>query len=313
MLNLHIFCSLNFTCCCPSHMKTIILICISAIASLFSLAQASGPYEQYIDTWCALAMEHQEQYGIPASITLAQGLLESAAGRSALATKGNNHFGIKCHKEWKGKKMYRDDDSPNDCFRVYNTAEESFLDHSKFLKRQRYSPLFKLEITDYQGWAKGLRKCGYATDPNYAARLITIIERYSLYLYDTAGGRDVEETAAYIRDMLVATHPVRRTRGLHYVVATPGDTYASIAKELHIKKKKLLKYNDVKKDGEIRPWQEVYLEEKLTEAPDGVETVTIGEGETMHSVAQRYGMRLDVVKKLNPRVKDTPGSVLRLR
>lgn len=293
--------------------KISILLLASVMCATALTASGATNYEEYIDRYWQLAVEHQQEYGIPASITLAQGLLESAAGRSTLATKGNNHFGIKCHKEWKGESMLRNDDAPNECFRVYNTPEESYRDHSKFLQRTRYQKLFKLDITDYQGWAKGLRECGYATDPNYAARLITIIERYSLYSYDTDAGRLTEETVAYIREHLAKTHPVRKTRGLHYVVAMPGDTYGSIAKELGMKKKTLMKYNDVKKDGEIKEWEEVYLVEKKEEAPEGIEEVTIGEGESMHSVAQRFGMKLSTVKNLNKKVKDKPGITLRLR
>lgn len=278
-----------------------------------TICVAADPYEAYIEKYCRLAVEHQEQYGIPASITLAQGLLESSAGRSRLASEGNNHFGIKCHKEWKGSTMLRDDDAPNECFRVYNTPEESYHDHSRFLSRARYQKLFSLEITDYHAWARGLRECGYATDPNYAARLITIIERYSLYSYDTGEGRDPEEIAAFIHQMLVMSHPVRRTRGLHYVVATPGDTYATIAKEFNLPVKKLMSFNDVSSDGEIKAWEEVYLEEKLDNAPEGITVVTIGEGESIHSVAQRFGMRQEVIKSLNKKVKDRPGSELKLR
>lgn len=291
-----------------SHFVMTIAALLCAIAGA-----AQNPYEDYISRYSTLAVEHQQQYGIPASITLAQGLLESAAGRSRLAAEGNNHFGIKCHKEWTGATMLRDDDAPDECFRAYNTPEESFRDHSLFLRRTRYKTLFDLEVTDYQGWAHGLRKCGYATDPNYAARLITIIERYSLYSYDTESGRNIEETAAFIRDMLVRTHPVRRSRGLHYIVATPGDTYGSIAKEFKLNKKKLMAYNDAGEDREITPWQEVYLEEKLDTPPDGIASVTIGEGESLHSVSQRFGMKLSVVRKLNKKAKDTPGTLLRLR
>ena len=272
----------------------------------------AGAYEEYIEMYAPLAVEHQIHYGIPASITLAQGLLESAAGRSLLASEGNNHFGIKCHKDWKGDTMLRSDDAPDECFRVYKSAEESFDDHSRFLCRTRYTPLFSLDVTDYQGWARGLRECGYATDPNYAARLITIIERYSLYNYDTEGGRSIEETAEYIQQMLVRSHPVRRTRGLHYVVATPGDTYGSIAKEFNMPVKKLLSYNDVGKDREIKAWEEVYLEEKLDTPPEGITEATIGEGESIHSISQRFGMRRAAVERLNRRAKDRPGTRLRL-
>lgn len=290
---------------------TFLLINLALVAS--NPAIASNPYEEYIEAYGNLAVEHQEEYGIPASITLAQGLLESAAGQSTLASKANNHFGIKCHKEWKGKSVKRDDDAPNECFRAYNTVEESFRDHSLFLHRSRYLKLYDLDVTDYQGWARGLRECGYATDPNYAARLITIIERYSLYSFDTEAGRSAEGTVAFIRDMLVSSHPVRRSRGLHYVVATPGDTYASIAKEFNIKKRKLMAFNDVSRDREIKPWEEVYLEEKLEEAPEGLSTVTIGEGESLHSLSQRFGIKMKVLKELNRRVKDQPGSVVKLR
>lgn len=270
-------------------------------------------YQDYIDRYSPLAVEQQQAYGIPASITLAQGLLESAAGRSTLATRGNNHFGIKCHSGWTGDTLLRSDDAPDECFRAYNSAAESFADHSKFLLRKRYAPLFTLDPTDWQSWAITLRKCGYATDPNYASRLITIIERYALYLYDTEAGRRSEENTDFIRSSLLSTHKVRRSRGLHYVIALPGDDYAAIASEFGISKKKLLEYNDVRRDGEIKAWEEVYLEPKLDSAPDGQSSATIGEGESIHSVAQRFGMTVAAVRTLNPKAKDRPGTVLRLR
>ncbi len=273
---------------------------------------ADNRYMRYIETYSGMAVDQQEQYGIPASITLAQGLLESAAGRSTLATKGNNHFGIKCHKEWKGDFMLRDDDAPDECFRVYRDAAESFRDHSLFLSRGRYRPLFEHDVTDYASWARGLSKCGYATDPNYASRLIAIIERYALYTYDTHAGREAEETAAFIFQQLKRTHPVRKSRGLHYVIAAPGDTYSSIAKEFKLKKKRLMDYNDAHTD-QVREWQEVYLEPKLERGPDGVASATIGEDETIHSVAQRFGIRLDALRALNPGVKNRPGQKLKLR
>ena len=272
-----------------------------------------NPYQSYIDRYSSLAISHQEEYGIPASVTLAQGILESSGGRSTLAKEGNNHFGIKCHKDWDGKTMLRDDDAPDECFRVYDTPEESFRDHSLFLHQKRYASLFDLDVTDYASWARGLKACGYATDPNYADRLITIIEKYSLYTFDTESGRNMEETVAFIRDALGSTHPVRKSRGLHYVVATPGDTYESIAKEFGIKPKRLREYNDAEKKTEIKEWEEVYLQEKLNTPPEGISLVTIGEGETIHSVVQRFGMKLETVKKLNKNVKDKPGSQLRLK
>ena len=270
-------------------------------------------YRDYIDAYGDLAVAQQEIHGIPASITLAQGLLESAAGRSALAREGNNHFGIKCHSGWEGPTMLRNDDAPDECFRVYESPEESFRDHSRFLLRKRYAPLFELDPLDYAGWAQGLRQCGYATDPNYAVRLITIIERYALYLFDTPGGRSAEENTLFIQATLAASHPIRKSRGLHYVIAAPGDTYASLAKELKMDKKKLMRYNDARKDTKIKDWEEVYLQEKHEQGPENVKTAVIGDGESFHSIAQRYAMKLSVLRALNPTASDTPGTRLRLR
>ena len=293
--------------------KRIAAIGAILLLSVSGMQGAPDAYMDYIETYHEMAIDQQEAYGIPASITLAQGLLESAAGRSTLATRGNNHFGIKCHKEWKGDTLLRSDDAPNECFRAYKTAEESFHDHSRFLGRKRYESLYKLSPTDYEGWAKGLRECGYATDPNYAQRLITIIERYALYLYDTDDGRKAEENAEFIRAMLSATHKVRRGRGLHYVIAAPGEKYSEIAKEFQIDTERLLGYNDRKKDGKIKDWEEVYLEEKHDEAPTGLSKATIGEGESFHSLSQRFGMKEKALKALNPGVKDKAGSEVRLR
>lgn len=151
---------------------------MTALSLLLPVMMLGNAYEDYIARYSAMAVEQMRLYGVPASITLAQGLLESGAGRSTLAAEGNNHFGIKCHKEWTGNSMLRNDDAPDECFRVYDSPEESFRDHSLFLRRQRYASLFDLPLTDYVGWARGLKKCGYATDPNYADRLISIIELY---------------------------------------------------------------------------------------------------------------------------------------
>ena len=153
-----------------------------------------------------------KEYGIPASITLAQGILESGDGNSELATKANNHFGIKCHSDWTGESMKYDDDRRNECFRVYSDARESFKDHSLFLsERSRYATLFDLDPIDYKGWARGLKKAGYATDPKYADRLIDLIERHELYRYDTNLDLVVpmaKDSAYFDRNSLVVTyHP----------------------------------------------------------------------------------------------------------
>lgn len=165
-----------------------IVLSLLLIGSLLSYSQNTQRKKEtldYIDKYKDIAMTEMVKYKIPASITLAQGILESGNGKSKLASKGNNHFGIKCHSDWKGKTMRQDDDAPQECFRVYKNAEESYNDHSKFLKNSpRYASLFNLEITDYKGWAKGLKKAGYATSPVYASALIKLIEDYDLQQYD---------------------------------------------------------------------------------------------------------------------------------
>lgn len=289
------------------------LLVIVGLSVNVGAQNANRRYTDYIDRWKDVAISEQEQHGIPASITLAQGLLESGAGSSRLATEGNNHFGIKCHKDWQGETMLRDDDAPNECFRVYESAHESFADHSRFLLRKRYESLFLLPVDDYKGWAHGLKQCGYATDPNYANRLISIIERYSLYNYDTPQGRNVSEDALFIFEHLRNSHPICKYRSLHYVIASPGDTYSDIAKEFGMKTKDLLRFNDVDADHEIRAWQEVYLQEKHDKAPADYHSIVIGEGESIHSIAQRMGMKLQCLKELNPDSSDSQGTRLRLR
>lgn len=297
-------------------MNKIRIVLLFFLANIFATLwgqNANQRYTDYIMQWKDVAIEEQQKHGIPASITLAQGLLESGAGSSRLATEGNNHFGIKCHKDWQGETMLRDDDAPNECFRVYDSAHESFADHSRFLLRKRYESLFLLPVDDYKGWAHGLKQCGYATDPNYANRLISIIERYSLYNYDTPRGRNVSEDALFIFEHLRNSHPICKYRSLHYVIASPGDTYSDIAKEFGMKTKDLLRFNDVDADHEIRAWQEVYLQEKHDKAPADCDTIVIGEGETIHSIAQRLGMKLQCLKELNPDSSDRQGTRLRLR
>ncbi len=273
---------------------------------------SADAYTDYIDRYADAAVAQMERHGIPASITLAQGLLESAAGRSTLATEGNNHFGIKCHADWEGETMLRSDDAPDECFRVYGDVQESFEDHSRFLKRKRYASLFELELTDYCGWARGLKKCGYATNPHYADILITIIERYALNRYDAGSPAAEAEMAEFIRRTMASSHIVRKSRGLHYVISFPGDTYGSLAAEFGVPLEQLLANNDVEADGEIRDWEEVYLVAKLDEGPEDVKNATIGRDETLHSLSQRFGVTMEALRRFNPKAKDKPGQRIRL-
>lgn len=294
-------------------MKNILPALCALIILWLSLPLRADRYSDYIEAFAPMAVAQAEKYGIPASITIAQGLLESGAGYSRLATEGNNHFGIKCHSGWTGKTMLRDDDAPDECFRVYDSPSDSFEDHSRFLSRGRYLPLFELDPGDYTGWARGLKKHGYATDPNYADKLIAIIERYSLFDYDN-GLPAAASGADYILQHLRSTHIIRRSRGLHYVVAVPGDTYATIAREFGLDPVTLATFNDSDNpSAEIRAWEEVYLQSKHPDAPEGLRRATIGEGESMHSVAQRYAMSLGTIRRLNPKAKDRPGTRLKMR
>ena len=154
------------------------------------MSYKSAETDAYIAKYKQTAIEQMKQYKIPASITLAQGILESGSGRSDLAVKANNHFGIKCTSDYKGKTYHKWDDKRRDCFRVYENAAQSFVDHSIFLQRAHYAPLFKLKITDYKGWANGWKKCGYATNPKYPSLLIEVIEQNKLYVYDDANYQD---------------------------------------------------------------------------------------------------------------------------
>lgn len=268
-------------------------------------------YEDYIHKYKDLAVEQMSRYRIPASITMSQALLESAAGRSQLARQSNNHFGIKCGGNWNGRTVYHDDDARGECFRAYKSVRESYEDHSRFLTtRGRYSFLFKLKTTDYKGWARGLKKAGYATNPRYADQLISIIELYELDELDTKKGRSkYDQPVRFVHEPLLAN-------GLLYVIARDGDTFESLSNEFEISKRKLRKYNDLYKDYCFRDGDIVYLEKKHRKAPKPHIIHRVKQGESMYSIAQTYGMRLKSLYKLNDKDEDyTPrvGDYLRLR
>ena len=210
--------------------------------------------QEYIERYKDIAIEEMERYGIPASIKLAQALLESGNGNSTLAREANNHFGIKCTPEWLGKKTYQDDDRRNDCFRVYNRPEDSFKDHSQFLLRKRYEALFQLDKDDYKGWAKGLKSAGYATNPRYADMLIELIDRYQLYQYD----RPESQPEKIKREEVVQTEIVENKPEEEQVAQTKapvridihevkqGDTLAAIAREHGMSTQELMDLNGLK-------------------------------------------------------------------
>ena len=273
-------------------------------------------YEKYIKTYSALAIEQQKKYKIPASITLAQGLLESGAGQSDLARRSNNHFGIKCHSDWRGGRVYHDDDLRGECFRKYKRVEDSYEDHSKFLKRSRYDRLFQLKITDYKGWARGLQKCGYATDRAYANKLIKVIEDYQLYRYDTGKVHKLTRQEKKKLKYPTVKYTIYRTYGLLYVYAKENDSFDQIAQNLDFPVKDLKKFNEVPEDFPLQKGDIVYIEKKKKKADKPNYDHVVQVGESMHSIAQKYGIQIKSLYKMNKKDKDyvpEEGDVLKLR
>ena len=296
-------------------MKRLLLVLMTV---LLSIGAAKNPKLDYIDKYSDIAIKEMKRTGVPASITLAQGILESNAGQSVLATKGNNHFGIKCHNDWKGKTMKMDDNAPKECFRVYPNAEASFRDHSDFLRsRDRYKSLFELKQTDYKGWARGLKKAGYATDPGYADKIITLIEDYELYRFDKGVKVSVKPPLEIEEPKVVQLEPrpgmkyqesvtfstarkVYSQNGVPFVYSEAGETYASIAASNGLFLKELLKFNDHEQELALEPGTMVYLARKKAQGPVGVNKYVVEkDGETLRDIAQRFGIRYAALQKLN--------------
>ena len=283
------------------------IIGISLLFCATSQAQMkwNQTYQTYINQYKDLAIEQMLRYHIPASITLAQGLFESSAGRSVLATQGNNHFGIKCHN-WTGPTQYHDDDARGECFRVYKDDRDSYEDHSKFLARQpRYARLFELGQRNYKGWAQGLKQCGYATNPQYANKLIQIIELYKLFDYDKAKRFDRfmaehsgSEQAVNAQGLL---HPIYKFNDNYYLITREGDTFKALGKEVEINWRKLAKYNERDKNDVMHKGEIVYLKKKRKKAPKQYKNRPhiVKKGESMYIISQKYGIRLNNLYKMN--------------
>lgn len=331
-------------------MKRTILVLILSVFVCGLYGQSHQ--EIYIEKYAAIAVEEMYRSGVPASITLAQGLLESGYGRSELALKSNNHFGIKCHNGWQGGKVYHDDDAKGECFRKYDDPKESYRDHSDFLRyRDRYRFLFDYDVTDYKAWAYGLKTAGYATDPAYPRKLIRLIEDYQLHVYDrkpSTFGQPVKETGRKTKsksedvqeEKVIPLSPNRieqvrpltgkkreefrfalsremySQNGVPFVYSVEGETYRSIAQANNLFFKELLKFNDLKKDAPLRPGTVVYLQKKKKQAVKGLEMHVIEEGETLRGIAQRYAVRVKSLCKLNGLEKEDmirEGDIIRLR
>jgi LysM repeat protein len=274
-------------------------------------------YEEYVEKYKDIARKHQDKYKIPSSITLAQGLLESGAGKSDLAIKSNNHFGIKCHGDWKGETVIAKDDRPDDCFRKYDRVEDSYEDHSLFItQKPRYRKLFDLQITDYKGWATGLQTAGYATDKAYANKLIKLIEDYELFVYDVSSGKNKKHGSKQTVSEMLYSHTPYKTFGLVYVIAKRGDTFEGIAQEFGFKAKDLYKYNEVPEDFPLSEGDLVYFEKKRKKAEKPYYEHVVRVGESMHSISQLYGIQVKNLYKMNKQDMEyvpTEGDVLKLR
>ena len=281
--------------------------------------------------------------GIPASISLAQGMLESDNGNSTLARNGNNHFGIKCHDEWDGEMMYHDDDDDNECFRKYKSAEESYRDHTDFLvSGSRYDFLFYLDQTDYKGWARGLKKAGYATNRTYSNDLIRIIEENELYVYDKAlkkkkkrqiaeeeqialadtsktGQAQTDRTGAGANGTPAsgeAQHEILILNRIKYIIADKGDTYSGISEEFKLMPFELGRYNEIDRNALIDSGQVLFIQPKRNQASIDNKYHKVTEGENMYQISQKYGIKLKKLYEKNLMEMGTepsPGDILTLR
>lgn len=255
--------------------------------------------EQYLEKYSTIAVAEMHRSRIPASITLAQGLLESGNGNSRLALVANNHFGIKCKKDWTGESIREDDDEAQECFRKYPTAEDSYRDHSNFLMNgQRYAFLFDLEPTDYKGWAEGLKRAGYATNPNYPTLLINLIERHNLHRFDLVkpNAQEAEEIAKEQQaDALKETRMI--INQIPALIVKEEDSYANIAADNNLRVWQLFKFNDLTKDAKLKKGDTLYLQPKNYKG--SVEFYTVGVNDNMQKISQRFGIKLSKLCKLN--------------
>ena len=290
---------------------------------------------EYISQFSEWAVREMKQTGIPASITLAQGCLESDDGNSTLAREANNHFGIKCHSDWIGKKMYQDDDEKGECFRKYPNAKESFKDHSEFLaKAKRYSALFQLDPYDYKAWARGLKDAGYATNPKYPEYLIKIIEDNKLYEYDKGiKVHHIDADSSNVRkphekknrqslsdpdnfNISLGGYDVKLNNRVKYILVKSGDTPDKLACSLDMFAWEILRYNDLTKDSLLQDKQVIYIQPKRNKAEFGKDTHTVKEGETLYSISHLYAVKMNkLIRKnnLTPDYKVKVGEILYLR
>lgn len=267
---------------------------------------------QYIDQWKEVAQQNMREYNIPASIILAQGILESGSGNSDLARKANNHFGIKCHASWTGAKFYKDDDAKDECFRSYPHAMDSYRDHALFLTSgKRYESLFSIEVTDYKSWAHGLKKAGYATHPEYAQKLIRVIEENELYRFDNADQLvrpDIKPQTSSSKinksngssETITIGLQTTSVNKVQCVIVQPGQTLYKISQESGVSLRQLYKYNDFKEGKEVlTPGEIVYLQPKRAKSSDKKVVTVQGSDTSLRQISQEHGVKLKSLMRKN--------------
>lgn len=312
--------------------KEFFVITFCCVCSILSAQSVNPAYQAYIEQYRHIAIEQQRKYNVPAAITMAQAILESAAGTSQLAIKGCNHFGIKCSSDWQGKTISHD--VSGECYRKYADVADSYEDHSLFLKRKRYESLFALSMGDYKNWAYGLKTCGYATDSKYPEKLIRIIELYELNKLtfdkklvrlgnvnekkllieeDTTEIAFVEQEQVEDYPMppmeeleLFHSHRSGYRNGVRYIIAGPNETFASLALFLNMYERTLRKYNDALDTRELREGDIVYIYPKKNRASRRYPTYYFRGGDTAWDIAQKYGIKLKSLYKLNDIPYGTP-------
>ena len=294
-------------------MKKLIYVVTATILSSNLFAQRISP-DEYINTYREIAIAEMKRSGIPASVTLAQGILETECGNSDLVKKSNNHFGIKCKSTWTGESVKHTDDAPNECFRKYNNPAESYKDHSDYLKTSpRYATLFELDPSDYKGWAYGLKKAGYATNPKYPQIVISNIEKYNLQQYDNLTGENFDNIA--INKIITDQKPVEQNivvditaiensiklknkiNGLKALMAPKGASLLVIASKANIDLGKLLEYNDLSTDGLLNDEQVIYLEKKLKQGNRDFYIAL--QKETLYDISQNNAVQLKNLLQFN--------------